>query len=581
VRVTAILTVAALLALAPTAHAQVVAPAFSDSYTLDDLGPPPGVPANLGGLTLKAGTTDRLLIGGFANAPGGKLYEVGVTRDAEGHINGFSGTAAEFAEADNNDGGVAYGPGDVLFLARYPLVELGQTKPGSTITDKVIDLRNHNVGGSLGALTFVPAGLPGAGSLKLASYIGGQWYDAAVVPDGSGTYDLIDVTPVSGAVLSGPEGIAYVNSGSPEFSNPSVLVSEYGAGRVSAFDVGADGDPFVETRRDFVTGLSGAEGAFVDPVTGDFLFSTYGGGNRVIVVSGFARAATLSVVTDVVNDNGGFLSAADFSVHVRSDGVDVAGSPQPGSADGTLYTLTAGAEHTVAADDVPGYTFSFSGDCPDGRLTPVEGEQKTCTLTADDIAPTTLSVITQVAPPEEELPPPVPGKQVNVLPASGTVKVKVKGTNRFVELEAGQQIPVGSVIDTTKGRVTLVAASNTSGGTASADFFDGIFEVGQTKGAKPVTTLELVEKLSCPTRGRASIAAKKRKRRLWGDGKGRFRTDGEFSSATVRGTRWLVEDRCESTLTKVTRGKVDVRDKVKRKTVLVKAGKQYVARRKR
>ena len=87
--------------------------------------------------------------------------------------------------------------------------------------------------------------------------------------------------------------------------------------------------------------------------------------------------------------------------------------------------------------------------------------------------------------------------------------------------------------------MTLVAASNKSGGTATADFYDGIFKIGQTKGAKPITTLKLVEKLSCPKRGKASAAAKKKKRKLWGDGKGRFRTEGSYSSATVRGTRWL------------------------------------------
>jgi hypothetical protein len=36
-----------------------------------------------------------------------------------------------------------------------------------------------------------------------------------------------------------------------------------------------------------VTGLVGAEGAWIDPLTGDFLFSTFGGSNRVIKVSGF------------------------------------------------------------------------------------------------------------------------------------------------------------------------------------------------------------------------------------------------------------------------------------------------------
>ncbi len=67
-------------------------------------------------------------------------------------------------------------------------------------------------------------------------------------------------------------------------------------------------------------------------------------------------------------------------------------------------------------------------------------------------------------------------------------------------------------------------------------------------------------------------------RRLWGAGKGNFRTTGKVSSATVRGTTWLVQDTCTTTLTRVARGKVTVRDFVKKKNVIVKAGKKYVAR---
>jgi hypothetical protein len=46
----------------------------------------------------------------------------------------------------------------------------------------------------------------------------------------------------------------------------------------------------------------------------------------------------------------------------------------------------------------------------------------------------------------------------------------------------------------------------------------------------------------------------------------------------VRGTRWLTEDRCDGTLTRVKRGKVAVRDIAKRKTVVVRAGRKYIAR---
>jgi hypothetical protein len=458
------------LALLPPALAAAqslqVQPPFDSAYSVTDLGPPPGVPPRLGGLTLRAGTTDRLLIGGQANESGGALYEIGLARDAAGHITGFSGPAVRFADAANNDGGVTYGPGGVLFLARWPNNELGQAKPGSTSTDKIIPLAPLGVTASPGAILFTPQGQPGAGSFKLAGYSDGQWYDADVVPDGAGTYDVANLQAVPGAVLpGGPEGIVYVPTGSPQFDEPSLLVSEYGAGSVAAYRVDANGDPIIASRRTVIGGLSGAEGALLDPVTGDFLFSTFGGEGRVIVVRGFR------------------------------------------------------------------------------------------------------------APPPQ-LPPPAAGKTVNAFSARGVVRVKLPGSGKFVTLGPGQQVPVGTTFDTLKGRVTLAAA-----GDQTATFYDGVFKLGQGKSAKPLTTLRLVERLRCPRGGKANASAKRKKRRLWGDGSGKFRTQGQYSSATVRGTKWLVEDRCGSTLTKVTAGRVTVRDFVKRKTAVVRAGKQYIVRR--
>ena len=159
--------------------------------------------------------------------------------------------------------------------------------------------------------------------------------------------------------------------------------------------------------------------------------------------------------------------------------------------------------------------------------------------------------------------------------------IKRPGSNRYVTLAAEAQIPVGSSIDTRRGRIAITAAQG-GGSTASADFYDGLFKLTQTKGSKPVTTLTLTERLSCPRKASsATIAAKKKKRRLWGDGSGRFRTKGKHSAATVVGTKWLVEDRCKATLTRVVRGRVSVRDFVKKMTVIVRAGKRYTARAKR
>ena len=172
--------------------------------------------------------------------------------------------------------------------------------------------------------------------------------------------------------------------------------------------------------------------------------------------------------------------------------------------------------------------------------------------------------------PEVQLPPPVAGETVNVSESRGRVRVRLPGSDEFFELEDAQQVPVGSTFDTARGRVNLVAA-----GQQRSWFYQGVFRLGQSKGARPLSTLTLTGQLAC---GRGANIAAKRKRRLWGDGKGKFRTKGKHSAATVVGTRWLVEDRCNGTLTRVVKGRVRVRDFRARRTVVVKAGKKYFAR---
>ena len=100
-------------------------------------------------------------------------------------------------------------------------------------------------------------------------------------------------------------------------------------------------------------------------------------------------------------------------------------------------------------------------------------------------------------PPDPQLPPPVPGKTVNVNRASGIVKIKLPGSDEFFTLRDAQQVPIGSTFDTAKGRVNLVAAANNTGKTQRAWFYEGVFKLAQTKGSKPLTTLKLTGKLSC------------------------------------------------------------------------------------
>jgi hypothetical protein len=280
-----------LVAVAP-ASGQTIQPPYDAVYTLTNLGLVPSLPTRYGGLTFLTGNPNVLVIGGNANVMGGALYSIGVTRDALNHITGFTGTAALFSEGQFNDGGVVFGPSNVLFYTRFPTNEIGEIKSGSTMTDKVVGLTPLGIGSSVGALNFVPAGFPGAGQLKIVSYNTGQWYTASFAPDGTGTYDI--TSPVLNTTIAvGPEGFVYVPVGSPIFpSGTSMLVAEYDNNVITTYQIDASGNPIPATRAVFVTGLTGAEGAVIDPMTGDFLFSTFGGNNQVIVVQGFAPPPT-------------------------------------------------------------------------------------------------------------------------------------------------------------------------------------------------------------------------------------------------------------------------------------------------
>jgi hypothetical protein len=183
-----------------------------------------------------------------------------------------------------------------------------------------------------------------------------------------------------------------------------------------------------------------------------------------------------------------------------------------------------------------------------------------------------------------QLPPPVAGKTMNLHLASGTVLYELPGAKTFKKLTIDVQVPVGTTLDTTHGRVTLISAADRKGTNQHAWFYDGVFKIGQTAGSKPITDLTIPNDLSCKKAksSSASASAKKPKsRKLWGDGSGNFRTRGNFSSATVRGTKWVVIDRCDVTETRVVHGVVAVRDNVRHKTILVKAGKHYLARKKK
>jgi len=227
----------------------------------------------------------------------------------------------------------------------------------------------------------------------------------------------------------------------------------------------------------------------------------------------------------------------------------------PGAGPGT-HTLRVRAVDALGLRDPNPRTVTFTVQPP---VTPPSAQTPT---------PTPAPTVTPV-------PTPVVNRVIVARPTRGKVRIKRPGSKRYVTLDSTQGIPVGSRVDTRKGRVELKSIPRRGARPETATFYDGIFRLTQSKG---ITDLKLVEALAkCPRRGRAATAAKKpKKRKLWGNGKGSFRTTGKYSAATVRGTKWLVEDSCRGTLTRVKQGSVKVRHG--KRTIILRAGKRYLAR---
>lgn len=336
------------IAIVPPADGQTIDPYYADAYALTDLGQIPGVPVSYGGLTFKFDDPATLLIGGLANSFAADVFQIRVARDSENHIVSFGcDTATFFCDANGVgggiDGGLDYGPGNVLFYTTYSDHQIGQVRPGETTVARLISGSSLNMAGSFGTLMFVPTGFSGAGRLKTASYSAGFWYDTTVSPAGDGTYDIAPATPgIAIPINGGPEGIVYVQAGNPQFTADSVLISEYATGRIVSYEVDSNGDPLVATQRIFITGLGGAEGAVIDPLTGDFLFSTFGGGSRVIRVQGFTT--TPSCHGDLNFDRS--VSLADLALLLaafgQNGGGDLNGDCQTSLADLALLLSNFG-----------------------------------------------------------------------------------------------------------------------------------------------------------------------------------------------------------------------------------------------
>jgi FG-GAP repeat len=181
------------------------------------------------------------------------------------------------------------------------------------------------------------------------------------------------------------------------------------------------------------------------------------------------------------------------------------------------------------------------------------------------------------------LPPPRLALTGNVIPESGIVRVKLPGAKQFTLLSEGAQIPFGSIVDATHGRVSVITA-DAHGALQTTDFYEGEFKLTQHRDGLVVSILFGGNFSKCPTalqrRDLASSSAARGKhtvRKLWAEGHGRYSTKGNYATGAVLGTRWLTADLCEGTLIRVLTDKVAVKNLVTGKQLTVTAGHSYLA----
>jgi hypothetical protein len=199
--------------------------------------------------------------------------------------------------------------------------------------------------------------------------------------------------------------------------------------------------------------------------------------------------------------------------------------------------------------------------------------------------------------------PPELGRSANVTPVSGLVFIKLPDGRSagFIPLTEARQVPIGSEIDARRGTLQIVLATSNKGKRQQARLEGGVFSVGQIRTGpdKGLTTFTLKENAfpgapsyaGCKagkharTAGTmiqvaqaAKLSAKVLQTLRASEDHGSFRTQGRYSSATVRGTQWVTEERCDGTFTKVRRGTVSVLDFHTDKTITLHAGQGFLAK---
>jgi hypothetical protein len=186
---------------------------------------------------------------------------------------------------------------------------------------------------------------------------------------------------------------------------------------------------------------------------------------------------------------------------------------------------------------------------------------------------------------------PVLHKKFDIAHVSGTVLVKVPGTDSYERLTSVSQVPNDSSIDVSDGHVQ-VTLGLPHGKSETGVFSDGQFKLHQETNGNAVLTLAGDSGSVCnraDTGGASAGAAravahtaktktKKKVQSLWSNAHGNFTTKGSAGAAAVLGTKWFTENECGGTYFRVVRDKIKVTAYYpKPHTVIVTQGHSYFA----
>jgi hypothetical protein len=330
-------TIAIALCLAARIQAQVqplVPPGigFGGVLSLANVGvlpPPSAIEFSSDGSTL--------YVGAAGNQQGSLIQALPVLRaPSTNAILGF-GPATYHSAAPYIDAGLEFGPGGVLFFAEYPTNVLGEVVGGV-----VHEFPLPAAIGTSGGLTFIPSGLPNAGTLLVSSFTNSNIYSIGLTPNPNGTYTPTTATLYATMPVNLLEAIRFVPDGPyagdllvADFNSPDGHISRIDIDPTTGLPIGGASTPAVY---DVITNTPYLDGMAFDPVTKE-LFVTDWLVFGLFRFEGFSTLQTLTISKPTLSAGG---DSAFFSMRAGSvwSGLNYV---LAASASGTLPGTTIGS----------------------------------------------------------------------------------------------------------------------------------------------------------------------------------------------------------------------------------------------